>query len=277
MDYDYSSTQVNIEGAFKKLLLKEAMKIKSKDLFYSADGPHGRETIPHVTVKYGIHTDYPIEVERLFEGIDEIEFEFDKISLFEPGDKYDVVKIEIKDIKNLRKLNKRISSKLECTDTFKEYNPHCTLAYVKAGTGKNYVGKSLLTGKRYKASEIFFSGKEGNEVSLSLNADSKEFIGVDFDGTLAFYGKWRGWNHLGKPVPKMLKRVKDWLKQGKRVKIFTARYYGLNRDRVLPVFKKWFKDNGLPELELTNEKTPDMYEIWDDRAVSVIKNKGFRR
>ena len=39
----------------------------------------------------------------------------------------------------------------------------------------------------------------------------KGWIGVDLDGTLAHYDKWRGVEHIGKPVPVMLERVKKWL------------------------------------------------------------------
>ena len=29
------------------------------------------------------------------------------------------------------------------------------------------------------------------------------WIGVDLDGTLAFYDMWRGMEHIGKPIPAM--------------------------------------------------------------------------
>jgi hypothetical protein len=34
------------------------------------------------------------------------------------------------------------------------------------------------------------------------------WIGIDLDGTLAFRGEWQGHNHIGEPIPLMLKRVK---------------------------------------------------------------------
>lgn len=34
------------------------------------------------------------------------------------------------------------------------------------------------------------------------------WIGVDLDGTLAFYDSWRGIDHIGAPIPLMLQRVK---------------------------------------------------------------------
>ena len=70
----------------------------------------------------------------------------------------------------------------------------------------------------------------------------------------------------------MMARVKKWIDQGKTVVIFTARAY-FGKPSIDPV-KKWLKDNGLPDLEVTNIKSPDIIEIWDDRAIHVIKNTG---
>lgn len=51
------------------------------------------------------------------------------------------------------------------------------------------------------------------------------WIGVDLDGTLAEYNGWQGIDHIGKPIPKMVNRVKKWLSEGVQVKIFTARLH----------------------------------------------------
>ena len=55
------------------------------------------------------------------------------------------------------------------------------------------------------------------------------WIGVDLDGTLAYYDEWRGALHIGEPIPAMLERVRRWLDEGKDVRIFTAR---VNRESI---------------------------------------------
>lgn len=100
----------------------------------------------------------------------------------------------------------------------------------------------------------------------------RSWIGVDLDGTLAYYSGWRGLNHVGKPIPVMLARVKHWLEEGYVVKIFTARA-SEGEKGILPV-KKWLVENGLPDLEVTNQKDFAMVELWDDRAVQVVANTG---
>ena len=52
---------------------------------------------------------------------------------------------------------------------------------------------------------------------------SEGWIGIDLDGTLAEYDGWKGVEHIGKPIPSMVERVKAWIIEGKDVRIFTAR------------------------------------------------------
>lgn len=105
------------------------------------------------------------------------------------------------------------------------------------------------------------------------------WIGVDLDGTLAEYHGWDGTYQVGKPIPQMLARVKEWLEQGIEVRIFTARADMSNgrEEHVcknMEVISAWLEENGLPQLEITNEKGWEMIELWDDRAVCVEHNTG---
>jgi GH24 family phage-related lysozyme (muramidase) len=104
-----------------------------------------------------------------------------------------------------------------------------------------------------------------------LTEAKRETIAVDLDATLAHYSHWKGPTKIGKPVPKMVERIHKWIKDGKKVIIFTAR---ANDKRSIQAIKKWLKENNLPALKITNIKTPDITEIWDDRAVPIEKNTG---
>lgn len=99
------------------------------------------------------------------------------------------------------------------------------------------------------------------------------WIGVDLDGTLAHYEGWKAGGEIGKPIPKMVARVKKWLKEGRTVKVFTARVAhdnGSERWRI----KAWCKEHIGQDLEVTNKKDHGMVEFWDDRAVEVRINTG---
>jgi hypothetical protein len=134
-----------------------------------------------------------------------------------------------------------------------------------------------------------------------------EWIGVDFDGTLAEYNNWSGWNVFGKPIPLMVKRIKRWIRDGKEVRIVTARI-GLPlriemRDKITgfeniqrlsraklhkcKISGETYSDQDMCDaiqaytLEHVGEKLQvqcykdyNMIELWDDRAVQVIPNTG---
>ena len=48
-----------------------------------------------------------------------------------------------------------------------------------------------------------------DENKYGEEAESNQWIGVDLDGTLAVAEPWQGFEHIGKPVPNMLKKGKD--------------------------------------------------------------------
>jgi hypothetical protein len=97
------------------------------------------------------------------------------------------------------------------------------------------------------------------------------YIAVDLDGTLAYYKGYKGDEVIGKPIPLMLNKVKSWLKEGKDVRIFTARAH--KKENILRI-QEWLEEQGLPRLVVTNIKAPQMDEFWDDKAIQIIKNTG---
>lgn len=97
------------------------------------------------------------------------------------------------------------------------------------------------------------------------------WIGVDLDGTLAHFDRWRGPRHIGLPIPAMAKRVHDWHARGVEVRIFTAR---ASRPELIPDVQDWLNRHGFPPLAVTNQKDFGMVELWDDRAIQVLYNTG---
>ncbi len=98
------------------------------------------------------------------------------------------------------------------------------------------------------------------------------WIGVDLDGTLAHHDHSDRIHDIGRPIPSMFEKVKLLLRSGIQVKIFTARAaYGR---RQIKMIQDWLAENGLPRLEVTNKKDLHLIEIWDDRAVQVVRNAG---
>lgn len=105
---------------------------------------------------------------------------------------------------------------------------------------------------------------------------SNGWIGVDLDGTLAEYKGWKGATVIGNPIPAMVDRVNNWLKNDIEVKIFTARVNPKSPDAeaAREAIMTWCVEHLGCELDITHEKDYGMIECWDDRAISVIPNTG---
>jgi hypothetical protein len=112
------------------------------------------------------------------------------------------------------------------------------------------------------------------------------WIGVDFDGTLAVSvsKQWDG--PLGAPIAPMVARVRGWLAQGIEVRIFTARVNPKHKDgswqdssALLAMRERiadWCEEHIGQRLECTCEKDHNIIQLWDDKAVQVVRDKGER-
>lgn len=108
---------------------------------------------------------------------------------------------------------------------------------------------------------------------------------MDFDRTLCTFesgdrGRY-GVLYVGKPIPSMVKRVKRWLEEGRKVRIFTARVSHDNSSksliesqRQLTVVRGWCIRHLGVDLPVTCEKNWKTDMIVDDIAVRPLANKG---
>jgi hypothetical protein len=101
---------------------------------------------------------------------------------------------------------------------------------------------------------------------------SKGWHGVDLDGTIAYHKEWKGPEHIGKPINgEALAKVKEWLKKGEKVKIFSAR--AKEPKAIKPIEDFCMKVFG-QKLEITDRKDENMIDMLDDRAFHVEENTG---
>lgn len=172
--HEFSSTQVNWPKPAADQFTKFAAKIPDNDLYLDPEDPSfGREEIPHVTVKYGLHTSDPDKVKNVVLGTGPISVEAGAIEIFN-SEKYDVIVVKIKS-PGLHKLNEKISKHLEITDTHPIYKPHLTIAYVKPGCGDQYDGDTRFNGILATFSSISFSAKDGKVYQIPLEQTDTKF------------------------------------------------------------------------------------------------------
>lgn len=154
-EYKLSTTQVQLPDSF----IGFGLKIPEGDL---AEG--GRESDPHVTVKYGLHTNEASDVRPVVAGRGPLTFTLGKTDYF-AADGYDVLFVEVRSVA-LKRLNVHISRSLDVTNTQPVYVPHATIAYLKSGLGEKYAGDATFEGQQHTASAITFSNAEGERTVL---------------------------------------------------------------------------------------------------------------
>jgi hypothetical protein len=158
---DYSSTQVQLPQDIAEKMLEFGASIPDEDL-----AEDGREDSPHVTIKYGLHTDDPDDVRELLGDVGPVTLTLGKLAVF-TGDGHDVLYIGVTS-PDLRRLNKKIASNLETTDTYPRYIPHACIAYLKPGLGAKYVGDDRFEWLTATVDSIVFSDQESEKTTLPL-------------------------------------------------------------------------------------------------------------
>lgn len=159
-DYDFSSVQVDLPAAVAEKVLAIGRKIKNEDLT-----DNGRESEPHATALYGLHAEDPGEVEKLLKGFGKVSASLGAIGLFETKDA-DVLKFAVES-RDLARMNKLLRT-LDHTNDYPDYQAHCTLAYLKKGRGKDYLGIGDLQGTRMEFDAVVFSSKNGKKTTIKL-------------------------------------------------------------------------------------------------------------
>lgn len=163
---EYSSTQVNLPLPIANKIKKWAKNFIKEDDLYDKDQPHyGRENEFHITILYGLHANNSKHIQKLLEKETPIKLELKETSIFESKE-YDVVKFTVKS-EDLKRFNKKIVKNCDHTTNFPQYSPHCTIAYVKKGTGKKYIGNKEFDKVKIIVNNMLFSDK--NRIKTKIN------------------------------------------------------------------------------------------------------------
>jgi len=180
---EFSCVQLEAPKETADKVLEFSKSISDDEIYVDPKDPSfGREEEPHVTLKFGLHTDESKDLEPVLKGEKVLTAKLGKTDIFasKEGAPYDVVYVTIES-EDLKRLNKKISDSMEHTDTQPEYIPHMTVAYVKPGVGEKYKGKDTLEGTEVAFDKVQFSGKDKQKTDIALEAivaekyDSKLF------------------------------------------------------------------------------------------------------
>jgi len=165
IEYEYSSILFLFPSKDAQAVLEWSKQHIPDSLLYKEGDEKGREDEIHVTVLYGLHTNDPDPVREIASEWSPFSITLGEISKFE-SDNYDVIKVAVSG-SELHKANKSLQ-KLDYTSTFKDYKPHCTLAYVKKGSCDDLLGDKNFSGRDIAVKSVVFSPAEGERSSISL-------------------------------------------------------------------------------------------------------------
>lgn len=164
----YSSGCAMIYFSFPKI--KEIHNMIDEDDLYIEEGDRtfGIEDEPHTTLLYGL--DEGVTPQQVEEILDKFTFYTCKVhnaSLFE--NEYDVLKFDVNG-DNLHECNEELK-KLPYENSYPDYHPHLTIAYLKKGKGKKYV--DMLDGKEWwlAPQHVVFSQPDGTKNKIKIKVD----------------------------------------------------------------------------------------------------------
>jgi 2'-5' RNA ligase len=140
--------------------------IPDEDIYEDGSGEHGRETEPHITVKYGLHTNNGDEVAEVLAGKGSAEATLGEMTAFENED-YTVLKLDV-DSPDLHKLNKKVGDDLEVTDSYPEYHPHVTIAYLRKEADWKKYACGIFEDMEVVFHELLFSSADDVETDIEL-------------------------------------------------------------------------------------------------------------
>ena len=108
---------------------------------------------------------------------------------------------------------------------------------------------------------------------------SKAWWGFDLE-TIAFYETW-GDGSIGAPIKPMIRRMKHYIRTGRKVAIVTARVHpskGLEATEHLHKVRDFldaqFGKDASDTIEIRCDKDMHLIALFDDRAEQVIPNRG---
>ena len=160
-------------------LMEYIKNIPEEILFEAGNTNYGREVNPHITVLYGIK---PIDEQKAKSILSKIPGKLvstlGEVSLFENckdnGKTFDVLKIDVSS-PHLEKVNETLRKNVNYQNEH-AYHPHVTIAYVKPGMGKQFVGESKFKGMKFLF-EVFLYSNGKNEAYTTIPMLKEYLVG----------------------------------------------------------------------------------------------------
>jgi len=135
--YDHGAVQTSDVSETVTDAIKDIQGRIDKDKLYSGeDEPgwveNGIQKLFHITVLFGVNDDVKDEVKKVFDKYRPVHIETTEIKYFSSDPNYDVAIVRCKS-EELTKIHDELRDTLENKETYPNYKPHVTIAYLKKG------------------------------------------------------------------------------------------------------------------------------------------------
>ena len=180
-EYDFCSTQFSVPYPFTSKIYDFGLKnIPNSKLADEKEHSSPRQVIDdiHLTVLFGLkNCNYQDVLGKIVKsGLKSVSTTLGKIGKFSLDD-CDAIYLEVNPSFELAKLRSFIKNNFENQQTYNEFRPHITLAYVKQNSCNHLVGDDVFDGEEISMGELCFSDQNGTKHAVTL------------DGFVDLYGK----------------------------------------------------------------------------------------
>lgn len=158
-----------LTGDARQMVIDAQKRIDPADL-----AGDGLEKEPHVTVRYGLHTNDPAEVATTMAPHGPATASLLPELRSFPGDDHDVLYVAVgypRSGPSVATQNWRLES-LPHTDTHSKYIPHATVSYLKPGTASKYVGDLDGNGTTERGDTVVYSAPDGQKHTIRIEQTS---------------------------------------------------------------------------------------------------------
>jgi len=158
--YSFSSTQFQCDDVITNKV--RAFHFEPEQLHFDETGGMGKEDDVHCTILYGLHMkELEPELVDYMSNVEPFYVTMGNISYFDCDD-YDVMKIEVQG-NELHNLHNGLKETFENTQSFPEFNPHVTIAYIKKGYNRGLVDNYAFIGNKMLVDKLSFSSRDGDK------------------------------------------------------------------------------------------------------------------
>ena len=161
------TVMVNVPATEK--LMSYIAKVPDEDVYHLGDPEFGKTKRPHITVLYGIDPEEGEKTKQILAKVPKnLSATLGKVSLFHPpGKDFDVLKIDVTS-PTLSKVNALLRKSVKYTNSYNEFKPHVTIAYLKKGMGDKYVGDTTFEGTQLTFQTFLYSDEERKHEHLPM-------------------------------------------------------------------------------------------------------------